>query len=91
MANSWRKPEVSFFDVRGMVPRPLIVHVEHQTIDGQRHITIFEKGLARLVAHEVDHLNGTLYTERIRPSAALIPVSEYGGTGERWRYSDQRS
>jgi peptide deformylase len=45
---------LSFFDVRGMVPRPLVLHVEHQAIDGERHITIFEKGLARLAAHEID-------------------------------------
>jgi peptide deformylase len=74
---------LSFFDVRGMVPRPLVLHVEHQAIDGERHITIFEKGLARLVAHEIDHLYGTLYTKRMRPGTALIPVSEYGRTGER--------
>ena len=80
---------LSFFDVRGMVPRALVLHVEHQDIDGQRHITIFENGLARLVAHEIDHLYGTLYTSRMRPGAALIPVSEYGGTGERWHYDDR--
>lgn len=39
-----------------MVPRPLVLHVEHQAIDGERHITIFEKGLARLAAHEIDHI-----------------------------------
>lgn len=82
---------LSFFDVRGMVPRPLVLHVEHQAIDGERHITIFAKGLARLVAHEIDHLYGTLYTKRMRPGTALIPVSEYGGTGERWQYSDRQN
>lgn len=50
-----------------------------------------EKGLARLVAHEIDHLYGTLYTKRMRPGTALIPVSEYGGTGERWQYSDRQN
>ncbi len=80
---------LSFFDVRGMVPRPLAIHVEHQTIDGERHITIFEKGLARLVAHEIDHLFGNLYTTRMRPEAALIPVSEYRGMGEQWQYSER--
>ncbi len=80
---------LSFFDVRGMVPRPLAIHVEHQTIDGERHITIFEKGLARLVAHEIDHLFGKLYTTRMRSEAALIPVSEYRGMGERWQYTER--
>jgi peptide deformylase len=74
-----------------MVPRPLVLHVEHQAIDGERQITIFEKGMARLVAHEIDHLYGTLYTKRMRPGTALIPVSEYGGAGERWQYTERES
>ena len=77
---------LSFFDVRGMVPRPLVLHVEHQDIDGQKRITIFDRGTARLVAHEVDHLNGVLYTDRMAPGRAPIPVSDYRHGGEDWRY-----
>jgi peptide deformylase len=77
---------LSFFDVRGMVPRPLVLHVEHQDIDGNRRITVFERGVARLVAHELDHLDGKLYTDRMAPGAEPIPVSEYRGTGKTWRY-----
>ena len=46
------------YEVPGISTRP---------VDGGRHITIFEKGLARLVTHEIDHLYGTLYTERMHP------------------------
>jgi peptide deformylase len=77
---------LSFFDVRGMVPRPVVIHVEHQDTDGQRRITIFERGIARLVAHEIDHLNGMLYKERMRPDSQLIPVTEYHEIGQDWRY-----
>ncbi|MFG2328281.1 peptide deformylase [Streptomyces sp. NPDC048604] len=77
---------LSFFDVRGMVPRPMSIHVEHTDIDGQQHITIFERGHARLVAHEVDHLHGTLYRSKMRPGVEPIPVSEYRGTGQTWQY-----
>jgi len=77
---------LSFFDVRGLVPRPLVLHVEHQDIDGQRRITIFRRGDARLVAHEIDHLDGRLYTDRMRPGVSPIPVSEYRGTGTSWSY-----
>ncbi|MEU6233525.1 peptide deformylase [Kitasatospora sp. NPDC047058] len=76
----------SFFDVRGVVPRPRAITVEHQEIDGQRRITIFEDAVARLVAHEIDHLEGVLYTARMRPGAEPIPVSEYRGTGQSWAY-----
>jgi peptide deformylase len=45
---------LSFFDVRGVVNRPLNLHVEHQDLDGNRRITIFDRGTARLVAREID-------------------------------------
>ena len=77
---------LSFFDVRGKVPRPLSIEVEHQDIDGKVKITVFEKGLARLVCHEVDHLFGTLYRTRMRPGVEPIPVSAYRGAGQQWTY-----
>ncbi|WP_436775668.1 peptide deformylase [Yinghuangia sp. YIM S09857] len=77
----------SFFDVRGMVPRPLSISVEHQDIDGQRRITIFEHAVARLVAHEVDHLHGVLYTSHMPLGTSPIPVAQYRGTGQTWQYS----
>lgn len=77
---------LSFFDVRGVVPRPLAIHVEHQDLDGHQRITLFERGTARLVAHEIDHLNGILYTERMRAGAESVPVAQYPGTGSPWRY-----
>lgn len=77
---------LSFFDVRGKVPRPLAISVEHQDVDGTVRITMFERGMARLVAHEVDHLHGVLYRARMRPGVKPIPVSEYRGTGSKWQY-----
>ncbi|MEV4614880.1 peptide deformylase [Kitasatospora sp. NPDC049258] len=79
----------SFFDLRGMVPRPRAITVEHQDIDGQRRITIFEDAVARLVAHEIDHLEGTLYTARMRAGVDTISVAEYRGTGRSWSYGDR--
>ncbi|WP_409491570.1 peptide deformylase [Amycolatopsis sp. cmx-11-12] len=77
---------LSFFDVRGQVPRSHIIHVEHTTIDGTTKITVFERGVARLVAHELDHLHGTLYTDRMHDGTAPIPVEQYRGTGTTWKY-----
>jgi peptide deformylase len=77
---------LSFFDVRGMVPRPLVVHVEHQDITGQPQLTVFERGVARLVAHEIDHLQGILYRQRMRPGVEPIPVTAYRGGGHNWPY-----
>ncbi|WP_037260493.1 peptide deformylase [Kibdelosporangium aridum] len=77
---------LSFFDVRGLVPRPLVIHVEHQELSGARKITIFERGVARLVAHEIDHLHGKLYIDRLPPGTEAIPIEQYGGSGLNWQY-----
>lgn len=77
---------LSFFDVRGQLPRSLVIHVEHTDIDGVTKITAFRRGVARLVAHEVDHLHGRLYVDQMRPGTRLIPVERYRGTGSTWKY-----
>jgi peptide deformylase len=81
---------LSFFDVRGLVPRPLRIEVEHQTTEGELQITSFDHGLARLVAHEIDHLQGILYRSRMHPGTRPIPVADYKGTGHKWRYEGGR-
>jgi peptide deformylase len=82
---------LSFFDVRGLVKRPLRIEVEHQNIDGELEITAFDLGMARLVAHEIDHLDGILYRSRMPVGAKLIPVSDYRGTGQGWTYRTGRA
>jgi N-formylmethionyl-tRNA deformylase len=77
---------LSFFDVRGLVSRPLRLQVEHESFGGARIITAFERAMARLVAHEIDHLEGRLYIDRMAPGHGLVPVEEYGGVGRPWRY-----
>ncbi len=73
--------------MRGKVPRPLCLQVEHQDVDGSTHITVFERGVARLVAHEIDHLAGVVYTDRMAEGASVIPVEQYRGGGQSWQYS----
>lgn len=66
----------SFLDVRGLVPRPTFVVVEHLGMDGRRRRTTFHSGLARLVAHEIDHLNGVLYDARMRLGSRPVPIGQ---------------
>lgn len=77
---------LSFFDVRGRVPRPLRITVETTTLEGQTVTTAYERGLARLIHHEIDHLGGLLYTTRMRTGVAPIPVEQYRQTGHSWAY-----
>lgn len=77
---------LSFFDVRGLVPHPLEVTVETTALTGETVTTVYERGLARLIHHEIDHLDGLLYTARMRTDVDPIPVEQYRQTGQTWVY-----
>lgn len=77
---------LSFFDVRGVVRRPVRIEVAHQDLAGRVSVSRFRDGLARLVGHEIDHLEGRLYRERMAPGVEVVPVSRYRGTGSGWSY-----
>ncbi|WP_344407054.1 hypothetical protein [Streptomyces longisporus] len=40
----------------------------------------------RFVAHEIDHLDGLLYLDRVRPGVDPLPVEEHRQTGQAWTY-----
>ncbi|MFG3323664.1 peptide deformylase [Streptomyces sp. NPDC048171] len=77
---------LSFFDVRGLVPRPLKITIKTTALTGETVTTVYERGLARLIHHEIDHLDGLLYTARMRTGVHPIPVEEYRQTGRAWAY-----
>jgi peptide deformylase/transcriptional regulator with XRE-family HTH domain len=81
---------LSFFDVRCLVPRPLVIQVEHADLAGDKKITVFDCGVARLVAHEVDHLHGILCRDHLPDGTPPLPVEEYRGTGQGWSYGHRR-
>ncbi len=57
---------LSFPDIRGDVNRPDWVRCEYQDIDGVPHTIECNGILGRCIQHEVDHLNGILFTERMK-------------------------
>jgi len=78
---------LSFFDVRGLVPRPLHITVETVMLTGESTTADYHYGLARLVIHEIEHLDGILYRVRMRPGVEPISIEEYRQTGSAWHYS----
>lgn len=77
---------LSFFDVRARVPRPNRLTVRYQRPDGGYVTDSFSGTLARLVGHEIDHLEGRLYLDLLPPDARLVPVAEYRESiDRRWR------
>ena len=53
--------------IRGEVERPEGVTIRFQTPDGVAHERHFTGVNARVVQHEYDHIEGVLFTERLKP------------------------
>ena len=56
---------LSFPDIRGNVERPDRIHVHYQDLHGIAHDLECDGILARCILHEVDHLNGVLFIDRM--------------------------
>lgn len=63
--------------VRGLVPRHKKIKVRYIDERGAEH-TVTVKGFhARVLQHEIDHLNGILYVDRMRDMKTLITTDEF--------------
>ena len=51
------------------ITRPAVVEVEYQDIAGEVHTAKFAGLTARCFLHELDHMNGLVYTSRVKPLA----------------------
>ena len=52
-------------DERGIVARAEMVKVRYFTLEGEQIETVFHGFPARIVQHEIDHLDGVLFVERL--------------------------
>ena len=60
---------------RGPVERHVAIKVRNHTVEGEPVELEFEGYQARIVQHEMDHLDGVLFTDRMAPDAELAPYS----------------
>ncbi len=70
--------------IRATIPRPEEVLVQYQDLTGKTHEERFNGLLARVVQHEVDHLNGVFYVDHLTPvKRAMIDkrLAEIAETG----------
>ena len=56
---------LSFPDITGAVERPWEVTVRYQDLDGAAREETYQGMLARVLQHEIDHLNGVLFIDRM--------------------------
>ena len=68
---------LSFKNVRGSVPRSKSVTVKYHNEKGEK---VVEKAIdlwARIFQHEIDHLNGTVYIDRVANTKTVMTLSEF--------------
>lgn len=56
---------LSFPGLRGNIERPVEIKLRYLDEQGQAHERAFTDFLARVIQHEVDHLNGVLFIDRM--------------------------
>jgi len=64
-------------NVRGLVPRYCQIEVEYTTKLGEIKQEIFTNFIARIFQHELDHLNGILFIDRVESDSDLYTEAEY--------------
>ena len=64
-------------NTRGLVPRYQTIEVEYTTRQGKIKREILTDFVARIFQHELDHLNGIVFTDRIIEPTNLYTEAEY--------------
>lgn len=64
-------------DVYAKVPRYKKILIEYQSPDKKTHKQFFKDFQAQVLQHEIDHLNGILYVDKIRDLKTIITAKEY--------------
>lgn len=63
--------------IRGLVPRHKTIKVKYQTRDGEEIENEFSDFIARIFQHELDHLDGIVFLDRIDNNKELVTEKEY--------------
>lgn len=61
----------------GMVPRATAVRVGYSSAEGERVEREFNGYVARVVQHEIDHLHGIEFVERMQSMSSFTTVANY--------------
>lgn len=74
---------LSFPEIRGEVARPDRISVKYQDLQGNSHALECDGLLARCIQHEVDHLNGILFIDRMEKKTYAEIKAEVKGLKKR--------
>ncbi len=68
---------ISFAEVFAKVPRYKKIRLKYLDEKGKRHEKDFKGLLAHVLQHEIDHLNGVLFVDRVKDPTTYITLAEY--------------
>lgn len=63
--------------IRGLVPRYRAIEVEYTDRGGKRQHQELKDFVARIFQHELDHLDGILFVDRLKSTLDLVTEQEY--------------
>ncbi len=75
---------LSIPEIRATIPRPAEIILHYLDENGEAHEDLFDGLLARVIQHEVDHLNGVFFTDYLTPAKRSLinkRLSEIAETG----------
>ena len=58
---------LSIPNIRGDVERLDTIKIKYQDEEGNEHVETYEGINARVIQHEYDHIEGVLFTEKLKP------------------------
>lgn len=68
---------LSCMAIRGRVPRYTNVTVEYYDGLGEKQRATFKDFHARVFQHEIDHLSGVLYIDRVKDTTSIMTLQEF--------------
>lgn len=68
---------ISLSEVFAKVPRYKKIRLEYLDEQGAEQTKIFEGLLAHVIQHEVDHLNGVLFVDKVKDPSSFMSGAEY--------------
>jgi peptide deformylase len=63
--------------IREEVERPEEILLKYQTIDGEEKTEKFNGWMARVLQHEIDHLEGVLFVDYLSPVKQKLVMNQY--------------
>lgn len=68
---------ISFGEVFAKVPRYKKIRAKYIDENGSTHQKTFDGLLAHILQHEIDHLNGVLFVDKVKDPKTFITAAEY--------------